>query len=72
MFNHPKLSNSSYCSFCLSLFTFILRVYFINVILKLIHQSLYALYAWRKLGKQVSKCSRNRCSFKSTNQGLGH
>ncbi|CSI12043.1 Uncharacterised protein [Vibrio cholerae] len=27
MFNHPKLSNSSYCSFCLSLFTFILRVY---------------------------------------------
>ncbi|TXZ17159.1 hypothetical protein FXE71_17010, partial [Vibrio cholerae] len=63
MFNHPKLSNSSYCSFCVYPTSAL-----INVILKLIHQSLYAVFG----ENSVNKCSRNRCSFKSTNQGLGH
>ncbi|HGS4560347.1 TPA: hypothetical protein ACMDPC_002450, partial [Vibrio cholerae] len=40
-------------SFCLSLFAFILRVCFIHFIVEIIHQSLYALCVWRKLGKQM-------------------
>ncbi|EOX3437090.1 hypothetical protein ACPFUQ_002277, partial [Vibrio cholerae] len=44
-------SNASRRSLYLSLFAFIQRVYSINSLVELIHQSLYTLFDWGKIGK---------------------
>ncbi|EOW9312793.1 hypothetical protein ACN25Y_002480, partial [Vibrio cholerae] len=62
-------SNASRRSLYLSLFAFIQRVYSINSLVELIHQSLYTLFDWEK---SVNKCSQHCLSFKSTKQGVSH